>query len=181
MFIYIYHKPGESPGENRPSNRIAVVLVELKRDVSCHDETNRNAPSVTSKRTEICGASETWGKKTKTQRAARQFPLRSTCSSFGIRTGIFPLRVQHPFTRWTTHRQTGTHPLRLFYSATASMAQEQSQELPVEQQPSNGTGGDTEVKLSAACYSLINHLPAAAHHIQLKIKVRAYGLQRTHL
>lgn len=33
------------------------------------------------------------------------------------------------------------------------MAQEQSQELPVEQQLSNGTEGDTEVKPSAACYT----------------------------
>lgn len=103
-------------------------------------------------------------------RVAREFPLHSTCSSFGIHTLLFPLSVQHLFMRRTTHRQTETHPLRLFFSATASMAQEQSQELPVEQQLSNSTGGDTKVKLSASCYSLINHVRATAHHIQQKIK-----------
>lgn len=107
---------------------------------------------------------------------ACQFPLHSTCATFGIHVRPFPLMVQHIFMRRTTHRQTETHPLWIFYSATTSMAQEQSQELPVEQQLSNSTGGDTGVKPSASCYCLINHLRATVHHIQQKIKVKTCWL-----
>lgn len=102
-----------------------------------------------------------------------------------FRSILFHLQfIWHPYTAIpaestaplyeTDHTQT--HPLRLFYSATASMAQEQSQELPVEQQLSNSTGGDAEVKLSTACYSLINHLRATAQHIQQKVKVKTCWL-----
>lgn len=168
MFIYIYQS--FKPGKNRLMNRRAAVMMELKRNTSSDDETKLNTPSGTLKRMK-----NLWViRDVEKVRVACQFPLHSTCSSFGVRTWLLPPRVQHLFMKRTTHRQPETHPLRLFYRATAGMAQEQSQELPVEQQLSNSTGGDTGVKLSATCYSLINHriATATAHHIQQTIKVK---------
>lgn len=170
MFIYIYQS--FNPGKNRPVNRIAAVMMGLKSNTSNDDEAKLKHTL-----SHIGVHEDLWVvRDVEKARVVCQFPLHPTCSSFSIPTWLLPLRVQHLFMRRTTHRQTEAHPPRLFYSVTANMAQEQSQELPVEQRLSNSTEGDTEVKPSAACYSLINHLRATAHHIQHKIKVKTCWL-----
>lgn len=74
-------------------------------NTSSVDETKLNTPSVTLNCTKrICGSSEM-----ENARVACQFPLQSTCTSFGVRARLFPLRVQHLFMRRTTHRDRQRH------------------------------------------------------------------------